>query len=167
MNMATGKLNDNKDKKFAEMLEKMVSTPKWSFRCWRETMQNQLDSWTMYLPGVGSSTEAQELKNFKSMLDAMTEVELDYPEKINRPARERIARATGRSVDDVVRLTYFYKQSLIICTWLQLKKGKGEVLPKTELELQQMQENDVRMRTIAAKIMQPQGKRGRGRGLPF
>lgn len=199
MNMATKGIHANKDKQFGEMLETMVATPKWSFRPWRATMETQLQSWTMYIPGVGTSAEAQELKNFKSMLDAMTDVELDNPEKINGPARERIARAAGRSVDDVVRLVYFFKQSLIICTWLQLKKQKGEEMPKTELELQKMQETDTRMRSIAAKMcvptpsthlipfypmtssppsppssfppfensMQPRGKTGRGRRLPF
>jgi signal recognition particle GTPase len=165
--MATGKLSENKDKKFSEMLEKMASAPKWTFRPWRETMESQLSSWTMYLPGVGSSTEAQELKNFKSMLDAMTDNELDNPEKINGPARERIARAASRNVDDVARMVYFYKQSLVLFTWLQLKKQKGEQLPSTENELNTMQENDMRVRTIAAKIMQPKGKTGRGRRLPF
>ena len=152
MNMATKGIHANKDKQFGEMLETMVATPKWSFRPWRATMETQLQSWTMYIPGVGTSAEAQELKNFKSMLDAMTDVELDNPEKINGPARERIARAAGRTVDDVVRLVYFFKQSLIICTWLQLKKQKGEEMPKTELELQKMQETDTRMRSIAAKM---------------
>ena len=152
INMATGRVNANKDKQFGEMLDMMVSTPKWSFRPWRTTMETQLQSWTMYIPGVSSSGEATELKNFKTMLDAMTEAELDNPEKINGPARERIARTTGRSVDDVVRLVYFFKQSLIICTWLQLKKAKGEEMPKTEAELQKMQETDTRMRSIAARV---------------
>ena len=167
MSMATNKLSENKEVKFAEMLEKMVATPKWTFRPWRDTMQSQLSSWTMYLPGVGSSTEAQELKGFKSMLDAMTDAELDSPEGINGPARERIARAASKSVDDVVRMIFFYKQSLVLFTWLQMKKQKGEPLPTTETEMQQMQESDLRMRQIAAKIMAPKGKTGRGRRLPF
>ena len=168
LNAATSKLGENKDQKFSDMIDKMISTPKWSFRPWRDTMESQLNSWTMYLPGVGSSTEAKELKNFKVMLDAMTDAELDNPEKINGPSRERIARATGRSVDDIVRLVYFYKQSLIICTWLQMKKEKGEALPKTDVELQTMTQSDTRMRTIASKIMTPRGgKTGRGRRLPF
>ena len=167
VSMATGKLSENKDKKFAEMLEKMVSVPQWTFRPWRETMDNQLSSWTMYIPGVGSSSEAQELKSFKAILDVMTEAELDAPDKLNGPSREKLARAASKNVDEVVRMIFYYKQSLVLFTWLQLKKKLGEELPRTEAELQKMQEGDVRIRPIAAKIMQPRGKTGRGRRLPF
>ena len=152
LNAVSSGLTGNKEKKFGEMLDMMVSTPKWSFRPWRTTMETQLQSWTMYIPGVSSSADVQEIKNFKAMLDAMTDDELDNPEKINGAARERIARSAGKSADDVVRLVYFYKQSLIICTWLQLKKQKGEEMPKTELDLQKMQETDTRMRGIAQKM---------------
>jgi len=167
MNMATSKLGQNKDEKFAEMLQKMASTPKWTFRPWRETMESQLTSWTMYLPGVGSSAEAQELKGFKAMLDAMTDAELDNPGTISGPSRERIARSASKNVDEVVRMIFFYKQSLVLFTWLQMKKQKGETLPSTEIELHQMQESDLRIRQIAAKVMMPKGKTGRGRKIPF
>ena len=85
-------------------------------------MEKQLDSWTMYIPGVGSSNEMTEMKNFKQMIDAMTDEEIDHPlEKLNGTARERISRTTGRSPDDITRLVFFYKQSLIVSTWLQEK----------------------------------------------
>ena len=45
-------------------------------------------------------------------------------------ARERIARSSGKSVDDVGKLLYFYKQTKIVATWLQLKKSKKEKIPE-------------------------------------
>ena len=87
------------------MLEMMTTAPKWTLRPWKVTMENQLNSWSMYIPGVSSSNEVQEMKNFKDMIDAMTDEEVDDPlNKLNGPARERISRSTGRSMDEVTRL---------------------------------------------------------------
>lgn len=98
----------------------MISVPKWTLRPWKTTMESQLGSWTMYIPGVGSSNEMKEMKSFKDMIDAMTDEEIDHPlEKLNGTARERISRTTGKSTDDVTRLLFFFKQSLIVSTWLQ------------------------------------------------
>jgi signal recognition particle GTPase len=122
MNMATGQVEKGKEKQFAKMIDLMLNTDDWTLRPWRTTMQNQLDSWTMYIPGVSSSTEVKEMKNFKEMMDAMTDDEVDHPlEKLNGPARERISKTCGRNVDEVARLLFFYKQSLIIYKWLQEK----------------------------------------------
>ena len=64
--------------------------------------------------------EMKEMKSFKDMIDAMTDEEIDHPlEKLNGTARERISRTTGKSTDDVTRLLFFFKQSLIVSTWLQ------------------------------------------------
>jgi hypothetical protein len=75
MNMASGQVEKGKEKQFAKMIDLMLTTEDWTLRPWRTTMQNQLDSWTMYIPGVSSSTEVKEMKNFKEMMDAMTDEE--------------------------------------------------------------------------------------------
>jgi len=158
------------------MLEMMTTAPKWTLRPWKVTMENQLNSWSMYIPGVSSSNEVQEMKNFKDMIDAMTDEEVDDPlNKLNGPARERISRSTGRSMDEVTRLIFFYKQSLIVSTWLQerwcalwcsvqarntdssfektvCRKKADEALPTTEVELLEMQEKDPRVKVIASKM---------------
>jgi hypothetical protein len=54
-----------KDKQFAEMMDMMTATPKWTLRPWKKAMEGQLDSWSMYIPGVSGSTEVQQIKNFK------------------------------------------------------------------------------------------------------
>lgn len=55
------------------------------------------------------------------MLDVFTEQELDDPSLVDTKAKERIARASGKTVDEVSRLITFYKQSLIVQQWLALK----------------------------------------------
>jgi len=168
ISMAEKGMSGGKEKQFQEMLNMMTSETKWSLKPWKKTMDTQLDSWMMYVPGVSSSEEVQEIKGFKTLLDAMTDAELENPESINGAARERIAAKAGKTQDDVTRMLFFYKQSLIICTWLQTKKKAGEALPTTEAELQEMQASDGRLGTIAKNVMNPKGRRsGRGRRLPF
>ena len=64
-------------------------------------------------------------------------------------------------------MDFFYKQSLTVATWLQLKKSLKEKLPKTELEMVGMQDRDQRMRNIAMKIMKGGGKKKRRGKMPF
>lgn len=47
------------------MLETMSSANKWTLKSWRETLDSQLNSWLMYIPGMSTSNEAQEMKKFK------------------------------------------------------------------------------------------------------
>ena len=55
------------------------------------------------------------------LLDSLTEAELDNFELINGISRERIAKQTSKSVDDVNQLVFFYKPTRILSTWLKLK----------------------------------------------
>ena len=58
---------------------------------------------------------------FIELLDSLTEAELDNFELINGISRERIAKQTSKSVDDVNQLIFFYKQTRILSTWLKVK----------------------------------------------
>lgn len=51
----------------------------------------------------------------------MTDEELDYPEKINGKAKERISTASKRSIDDVRMLLFAHKHSQIVFEWIKLK----------------------------------------------
>lgn len=165
MGMAERGMQGNKDKEFLKMLDMMASAQKWSIRPWKESMESQLGSWSMYIPGVSSSTDVEQLKKFKGMLDNMTDEELDNPEKVNGAARERIAKQSGQPVDEVTQVMHLFKQSQIVAAWLQMKKNNGEQMPGSEKEMQAMQASDGRLRNIAMKIMAPGGaKRRSGRG---
>jgi signal recognition particle GTPase len=167
-NAVTGSVESNKEKQWQLMLQQMTSDGKWSLRKWKGIIDTQVSSWTMYIPGVSSSAEAKDMKSFKAMLDSFSDTELDDASKINSLTRERVAKTSGKSIDDVNRLIFAYKQSDIISNWLSLKKSLGESLPKTEEELHTLQASDLRLRNIAKKIMNPKGvKSGRGRHSPF
>lgn len=55
------------------------------------------------------------------MLDVMTPAELEAPETVKGPNRERIAASSGVPVEEVVKLLFFFKQSKIVYTWLHVK----------------------------------------------
>ena len=82
----------------------------------------------------------------------MTENELNKPDTINGLARDRISRTTAYSTEDVAKLLFFYRQTLIIYTWLQVKKSNGESMPVSETELMQMQDDDPRLQEIVKKM---------------
>lgn len=44
------------------MLDLMLNSENWSLRVWKATMDEHLNSWMMYIPGVSSANETKELK---------------------------------------------------------------------------------------------------------
>ena len=54
-------------KQFEKMVEHMASTPIWSLRSWKQVMESQLSSWLMYIPGMKSTANAQELTKMKGV----------------------------------------------------------------------------------------------------
>lgn len=55
------------------------------------------------------------------MLATMTPAELDNVDLVNGPARERIARQVSKSPDEVAKMVFFFRQSLVMAKWLQMK----------------------------------------------
>lgn len=169
MEKAKETMGSSKEKQFKDMIVAMTATPHWTYRAWAKSMENQLSSWTMYIPGVGNSPEVTELKKFQEIIKCMTDSELDSTvANLSGAAKQRIAKASEMSLDEITRMDFFYKQSLAVAMWLQLKKSNKEKLPKTEMDMAGMQERDNRMRNIAMKIIQGGGKKkGRGQRMPF
>jgi len=163
--MMNSRIETDKEKKFTTLMATMLSGEKWSLRQWKKTLGDQLNSWMMYVPGMTNSSQVQDLTTFKALLDALTDQELDDPELINGKARERIAISSGKSIDDVHKLLMFYKQSKIVQEWLVLKKSKNESMPKNEGEMLRMQEDDIRLRNIANRILSPKKRGGRHRSI--
>ena len=135
------------------MLDLMTQNKIWTFRLWQETIKKQLSSWTMYVPGVSNQTEIKEIKNFDAILSAMSPKELDNADELTGQGKNQLAKKSGKTIDEVNRLVHCYKQSIVLCTWLQLKKEMKEKLPTTETEMIQMQEKDAaRVRSIFTKM---------------
>jgi hypothetical protein len=141
------------EKQFAVVLDLMTKNKKWTYRLWQQTIKNQLSSWTMYVPGVGSTPEMQEFKNFDAIMATMSPRELDNLDELNGEAKNRLAKNSGKTIDEINRLVHCFKQSMVVSNWLQTKKENREKLPKSEQELLQMQERDgSRVRNIFMKM---------------
>lgn len=161
---ATDKLMGNKEKKFMDMLDLMISKPKWTLRDWKQTLDDQLNSWTMYLPGM--KAQAKDMQSCKEILDKMAPQHLDNPSLIDGKAKEQLSRSTGKPIDEVQKMMTMYNQSVIVAKWLQMKKAAGEAMPDNEASFARMQENDIRLKQIAQKQMKGH-KTGRSRVPPL
>jgi hypothetical protein len=40
------------ENQFTKMTDLMVNSPKWTLQLWKSTMDDQLKSWVMYIPGM-------------------------------------------------------------------------------------------------------------------
>lgn len=56
------------EQEFANMITEMAETPKWTLRPWRSTVEKQLNSWSMYVPGQSNTPEMLEMKRFKGAI---------------------------------------------------------------------------------------------------
>jgi signal recognition particle GTPase len=119
------------------------------------------------IPGFKDSNEVLAIKQYKEILDVMTPEELDDHDVIKGANRARIARASGKPEDEVAKCLFFFKNTLVVQKWLQVRKENNEKMPASEGELASMQEEDPRVQQIAKAVMYPEGKRkqGRGRGV--
>ena len=123
MGFAGKQMEKKRDNAFIEMTELMISSPKWNLKHVKATLESQLKSWTMFIPGVKNADQTKQVQTFKDILDKMSEHELLSPESINGPVRDRIASASGipDGVDEVNKLLLAYRQGLITQKWLQMK----------------------------------------------
>jgi signal recognition particle GTPase len=121
MGFAGKQMEKKRDASFADMIELMMNSPKWTLRHVQGTLDKQLKSWTMYVPGVKSQDQTKAVQKFKDILDKMSDQELDHPETINGPVRDRIALTAGVSIDEVNKLLLAHKQGLITQKWLLMK----------------------------------------------
>ena len=74
-----------------------------------------------YIPGMNSGNEAQQLKSMKEILGNLSDADLDHPEKINGAAKERIAKKTGKPIEEISRLLMQFKNTAVLQEWLALK----------------------------------------------
>ena len=66
MGFASNKMEANKDKQFENMIQAMVNqTQPWSLKTWKGTLEEQLSSWLMYIPGMSSTMDTAKLKSYK------------------------------------------------------------------------------------------------------
>lgn len=159
-----GKVLDNKEKNFKSLLELMTQSPQWKLKIWKSTLEEQANSWQLKVPGMSNQNDVKTLKLMVRILDSMSEDQLNHPEKIKALQREKIAIKAETTPEEVAKLISQYNQTLITFEWLKLKKTNGEALPTTDHELAEMQGNDPRLKSIASRILFPEGaKLNRGR----
>ena len=56
-----------------------------------------------------------------ALIGALTESELDHPERLTAVDKLRIQSSSGQSLDEVNRMLFLYKQTRIIHEWIRIK----------------------------------------------
>jgi len=87
-----------------------------------ETGLNQL------LKGAKGEAGHLKIKSYMTIMDSMTDEELDIPKVLNPPRIARIARGSGRSIKEVNELIVQYKQFEKIVTTV-VKKNPSSLRP--------------------------------------
>ena len=78
--------------------------------------------WDYLPPSVYKSlTSVTFLYLSEEMLDVMNVQEIENPESFTGPTKERIIKASGKTAEDLSRMVYVWKQTLVVYTWLQEK----------------------------------------------
>ena len=121
MEWGNKKIEGNTEETFRKMIDRMTLADKWTLRNWKESFEDQLNSWRMYIPGASSAPGVQEIKDYKNIMEKMTVQELEDFTLINGAAKLRVSKDSGKSVDDVNKLLFHFRQTLIMSTWLKLK----------------------------------------------
>ena len=114
MDFAHSKVADRKEETFRKTMDTMVQTKKWSLNHWRVTLDESLNSWLLKIPGMKDSNEVASIKQYKEILDVMTPEELDNYEVIKGANRARIARASGKTDEDVSKCLFFFKNTVCV-----------------------------------------------------
>jgi signal recognition particle GTPase len=96
------------------------------------------------------SKDAEGLKELKVMLDAVTDEELDNPEKVNGIARERIAKT--KPVEKVRGLVFLHKNTRFYHLVLKMRKAPGDRMPTSPSEMNKMFEEDPRVKPIFQEV---------------
>lgn len=50
------------------MLQMMLTTPSWSLKVWKVTIEEQLGSWALYLPGMKNTPEVKDTQSFEGVI---------------------------------------------------------------------------------------------------
>jgi signal recognition particle subunit SRP54 len=69
-----------------------------------------------------------KIKAYMTIMDSMTDEELDYPKVLNQSRLQRVARGSGRSIKEVNELLTQYKQfEKVVEKMKGIKPGRGGI----------------------------------------
>lgn len=133
------KAESHVDKEKAKELEKKMRTASFTFDDFLEQLgqvrqMGPLDELLAMMPGAGKmkglknvSIDEKQLAHVEAIIQSMTPQEKETPEIINASRRKRIAKGSGRSIQEVNRLIkQFEEMKKMLKQMTNPKKGKGK-----------------------------------------
>ena len=96
------------------------------------------ESWKSYIPGVEKQEGVKMIRQQIAVIEALSDLEVSDPTKIDDDAKLRIAADSGQSLTSVNEFIQRYYQTKMMHKWLKRRNEEGKELPKTQTELQNL-----------------------------
>jgi hypothetical protein len=129
----------NKVDQSTSLLKFLSGLERFNFEVWSEFMKTKMDeqgfSWKSKLPGFNRSFEVEQSKSTREIISAMSADERACKVPIRPESVERIAAASGTSIDQVEQLIQGISQFALIHRWLRRRTLDGLAPPRDFTEL--------------------------------
>eukprot|EP00510_Aplanochytrium_minuta_P002420 CAMPEP_0184021514 /NCGR_PEP_ID=MMETSP0954-20121128/9980_1 /TAXON_ID=627963 /ORGANISM="Aplanochytrium sp, Strain PBS07" /LENGTH=169 /DNA_ID=CAMNT_0026303561 /DNA_START=423 /DNA_END=929 /DNA_ORIENTATION=+ len=123
-----------------KLLEVLLRKPRWTGQDFeaqlRESYESGSSGWKTYVPGYKDQSGIDELEGLLSILEVMTEDEKRNHKTVRHIQRERIAQASGQTVEKVDALLQQIHMISTISHWIQRRKRDNLPLPKSIEDVQ-------------------------------
>mmetsp|Transcript_15774 Transcript_15774/g.19561 ORF Transcript_15774/g.19561 Transcript_15774/m.19561 type:complete len:234 (-) Transcript_15774:808-1509(-) len=143
-NKATEKVADSKQKQEKEyqqkLLQVLIEKQGWGANDFeaqmKESYKSGTEGWKTYVPGYKDQAGIDELENILSILSVMTPNEKRRHQIVRYNQRQRIAQASGQSVEKVDSVLQQIHMIFTMNQWIQRRKKQNLALPETMDDVQ-------------------------------
>jgi len=139
----------SRQKQFMDMRAVLTQEQVISLKDIRDMLHDQTSSWKSMIPGAAG---VDSMKKHVAIIDGMSKKQRDDPMSIQPSDKVKLAKATDTDVKHVDAILTMYNQFKILSVWLKYKQHKKEELPKSQMEMQEMQQFDKRLQYIAGEL---------------
>ena len=139
----------SREKQFMDMRAVLTQEAVISLKDVRGMLYEHTSSWKSMIPGASG---VDSMKKHVAIIDKMNKKQLDDPMSIRPSDKIKLAEAAETDVAHVDAILSMYNQFKIISVWLKYKQHKNEELPKSQMEMQEMQQFDKRLQYIAGEL---------------
>lgn len=129
---------------FKEMIESLSKKDSFTLRDFKKEViaQDSRRGGFLRKMFIEAQPEEIQLEKAKKILNAMKEDELNSNEKITGEAKKEIAQVSQTNIKDINSLLMQYKVQHKIHVYLKARREKGEYIPQTSEELNNMMRTD-------------------------
>ncbi|GMI05383.1 hypothetical protein TrLO_g7657 [Triparma laevis f. longispina] len=155
----TGKMVERNEEKakenFASEMEKMLKTEKFDLKHFISELDSGLSSWRAKAANLtGSNEDLKTLQETKAMLESIQFIVGNRAlnsRSLDRRNKIAIAAKAGKNVNDINVAVDSFMKMQSMHRWLQDRKKRGEPMPKSQEEAQELMQLDMQNGKMGAE----------------